>query len=162
MSEIEPNVIFSIENLNRDYICALDKLDMNKWLACFNKQEGTYKLISNENESNGFPIAFMLDDKYERLQDRVTQVTVIQEDSTEHYQTRHMTQLTSIVDLGNNRYQANYNFSIFYTQNLIEQTAILCVGRYEDIVLIENTASFIQRKAVIDTNVLPRYMAYPV
>jgi len=161
MSEIEPSVIFSIENLNRDYICSLDKLDMNKWLACFNK-EGTYKLISNENETNGFPIAFMLDDKYERLQDRVTQVTVIQEDSTEHYQTRHMTQLTSIENLGNNRYQANYNFCVFYTQNLIETTEILCAGRYEDIVLVENGASFIQRKAVIDTNVLPRYMAYPV
>ena len=163
MSEIEPNVIFSIENLNRDYICALDKLDMNKWLACFNKQEGSsYTLISNENESKGFPIAFMLDDKYERLQDRVTQVTVIQDDSTEHYQTRHLTQLTSIEDLGNNRYQANYNFSVFYTQNLIETTEILCAGRYEDIVLIESGATFIQRKAVIDTNVLPRYMAYPV
>jgi len=66
MSEIEANVIFSIENLNRDYICALDKLDMDGWLACFNKQ-GTYTLISNENESRGYPIAFMLDDKYERL-----------------------------------------------------------------------------------------------
>ncbi|MEW4983723.1 MAG: aromatic-ring-hydroxylating dioxygenase subunit beta [Cycloclasticus sp.] len=162
MSEIEPSVIFSIENLNRDYICSLDKLDMHKWLACFNKQ-GTYTLISNENERNGFPIGFMLDDKYERLQDRVKQVTEIQEDSTEHYQTRHMTQLTSITSLGNNRYQADYNFSTFYTQNLIETTDILCVGRYEDIVLIENgSASFIQRKAVIDTNVLPRYIAYPI
>jgi len=161
MSEIEPNVIFSIENLNRDYICALDKLDMNKWLACFNKQ-GTYKLISNENESRGYPIAFMLDDKFERLQDRVTQVNDIQADSTEHYQMRHMTQLTSITDLGNNRYQADYNFTVYYTQNLIETSSILCVGRYEDIILIENGASFLQRKAVIDTNVLPRYVAYPV
>ena len=161
MSEVEPNVIFSIENLNRDYICALDNLDMEKWLACFNKQ-GSYTLISNENESKGFPIAFMLDDKYERLQDRVTQVTVIQNDSTEHYQMRHMTQLTSIKDLGNNRYQANYNFSIFYTQNLVEKSELLCVGRYEDIVLVENGASFIQRKAVVDTNVLPRYVPYPI
>ena len=161
MSEIDQGVIFSIENLNRDYICALDKLDMNAWLACFNRQ-GNYKLISNENESRGYPIAFMLDDKYERLQDRVKQVTEIQEDSTEHYQMRHMTQLTSISALGENRYQANYNFSVFYTQDLVEQTEILCVGRYEDIVLVENGASFLQRKAVIDTNVIPRYMPYPV
>lgn len=117
MSEIEPSVIFSIENLNRDYICSLDKLDMYKWLACFNKQ-GTYTLISNENESNGFPIGFMLDDKYERLQVRVKQVTEIQEDSTEHYQTRHMTQLTSVTSLGDNRYQANYNFSAFILKPL--------------------------------------------
>jgi len=161
MSEIEANVIFSIENLNRDYICALDKLDMNGWLACFNKQ-GTYTLISNENESRGYPIAFMLDDKYERLQDRVKQVTEIQEDSTEHYQARHMTQLTSVTALGDNRYKAAYNFTVFYTQDLIEQSEILCVGRYEDIVLIENGASYLQRKAVMDTNVIPRYIPYPV
>ncbi|MGB1742540.1 MAG: aromatic-ring-hydroxylating dioxygenase subunit beta [Cycloclasticus sp.] len=162
MSEIEADVIFSIENLNRDYICALDKLDMNKWLACFNKQ-GTYTLISNENERNGLPIAFMLDDCYERLQDRVTQVVDIQEDSTEHYQTRHMTQLTNITDLGDNRYKVDFNFTTFYTQDLIEKTDLLGAGRYEDIILVENgKASFIQRKAVLDTNVLPRYVAYPI
>jgi len=162
MSEIEADVIFSIENLNRDYICALDKLDMNKWLACFNKQ-GTYTLISNENERNGLPIAFMLDDCYERLQDRVTQVVDIQEDSTEHYQTRHMTQLTNITDLGDNRYRVDFNFTTFYTQDLIEKTNLLGAGRYEDIILVENgKASFIQRKAVLDTNVLPRYVAYPI
>jgi len=162
MSEIEADVIFSIENLNRDYICALDKLDMNKWLACFNKQ-GTYTLISNENERNGLPIAFMLDDCYERLQDRVTQVVDIQEDSTEHYQTRHMTQLTNITDLGDNQYKVDFNFTTFYTQDLIEKTNLLGAGRYEDIILVENgKASFIQRKAVLDTNVLPRYVAYPI
>ncbi|MGB0237638.1 MAG: aromatic-ring-hydroxylating dioxygenase subunit beta [Cycloclasticus sp.] len=162
MSEIEADVIFSIENLNRDYICSLDKLDMNKWLACFNKQ-GTYTLISNENERNGLPIAFMLDDCYERLQDRVTQVVDIQEDSTEHYQTRHMTQLTNITDLGDNRYKVDFNFTTFYTQDLIEKTDLLGAGRYEDIILVENgKASFIQRKAVLDTNVLPRYVAYPI
>ena len=43
------------------------------------------------------------------------------------------------------------------------QTKILCVGRYEDIVAIDGEkALFIQRKAVTDTNVLPRYIAYPV
>jgi len=162
MSEIEADVIFSIENLNRDYICALDKLDMNKWLACFNKQ-GTYTLISNEDERNGLPIAFMLDDCYERLQDRVTQVVDIQEDSTEHYQTRHMTQLTNITDLGDNQYKVDFNFTTFYTQDLIEKTNLLGAGRYEDIILVENgKASFIQRKAVLDTNVLPRYVAYPI
>ena len=162
MSKIEADVIFSIENLNRDYICALDKLDMNKWLACFNKQ-GTYTLISNENERNELPIAFMLDDCYERLQDRVTQVVDIQEDSTEHYQTRHMTQLTNITDLGDNRYKVDFNFTTFYTQDLIEKTDLLGAGRYEDIILVENgKASFIQRKAVLDTNVLPRYVAYPI
>lgn len=162
MSDIKANIIHSIENLNRDYICALDKLDMKAWLGCFS-QRGSYTFIAEENERRGFPIAFMLDDCYERLQDRVTQVVEIQDDSTEHYRTRHFTQLMSIVALGENSFQANYNFSIYYTQNDTNQTKILCVGRYEDIIAIDGEkVLFIQRKAVTDTNVLPRYIAYPV
>ncbi|MFT6625468.1 MAG: anthranilate 1,2-dioxygenase small subunit [Cycloclasticus sp.] len=162
MSDIKANIIHSIENLNRDYICALDKLDMKAWLSCFS-QRGSYTFIAEENERRGFPIAFMLDDCYERLQDRVTQVVEIQDDSTEHYRTRHFTQLMSIVALGENSFQANYNFSIYYTQNDTNQTKILCVGRYEDIIAIDGEkVLFIQRKAVTDTNVLPRYIAYPV
>lgn len=162
MSDVAANVISSIENLNRNYISALDSLSMQAWLDCFSRR-GTYTFIAEENERRGFPIAFMLDDCYERLQDRVTQVDEIQDDSTEHYTTRHFTQLTSIVPLGENTFHANYNFSIYYTQKDNNQTKILCVGRYQDIIAIDQeTALFVQRKAVTDTNVLPRYIAYPV
>ena len=163
MSDITASIIHSVEAINRDYICALDDLSMPAWLACFNKQ-GTYTFISEENERRGFPIAFMLDDCYERLQDRVVQVEEIQADSTEHYNMRHFTQLTSIKALGSNRYQANFNYSVYYTQKDTNISQILCVGRYEDIIVIDDQGKgcFEQRKAVTDTNVLPRYIAYPV
>ncbi|MEH6502676.1 MAG: aromatic-ring-hydroxylating dioxygenase subunit beta [Cycloclasticus sp.] len=156
------NSITLIENLNRDYICALDKLDMNAWLGCFSEQ-GTYTFISEENDRRGLPIAFMLDDCYERLQDRVTQVVDIQFDSSEHYQMRHFTQLVSSSELADGRLQAEFNFTIYYTQRDTNQTHILCVGRYQDIIAIEDGAArFIQRRAITDTNVLPRYIVYPV
>lgn len=156
------NSITVIESLNRDYICALDKLDMNAWLGCFSEQ-GTYTFISEENDRRGFPIAFMLDDCYERLQDRVTQVVDIQFDSSEHYQMRHFTQLVSNSESADGRLQAEFNFTIYYTQRDTNQTHILCVGRYQDIIAIENgVARFIQRRAITDTNVLPRYIVYPV
>jgi len=162
MSNITPSIIHSIEAINRDYICALDKLDMSAWLGCFS-QQGTYTFISEENERRGFPIAFMLDDCYERLQDRVTQVLEIQDDSTEHYTTRHFTQLTSVKELGNNHYQAHFNYSVYYTQKDTNLSNLLCVGRYEDVVSIKNEKGvFEQRKAVTDTNVIPRYIAYPI
>lgn len=162
MSNISADIISQIEQLNRDYMTALDKLDMNGWLTCFSKN-GQYTFISEENHRRNLPIAFMLDDCYERLQDRVTQVVDIQEDSTEHYQTRHFTQLMSTERLDNGLYQAEFNFTIYYTQLDTNQTQILCVGRYMDVIEINDSAvNFIERKAVTDTNVLPRYIAYPV
>ncbi|PCH84542.1 MAG: hypothetical protein COB26_12485 [Piscirickettsiaceae bacterium] len=162
MSQVSATITQQIEQLNRDYICALDNLDMTAWLACFSKQ-GRYTFISEENHRRNLPIAFMLDDCYERLQDRVTQVVDIQADSTEHYQTRHFTQLMSVNTLDNGQYQAEFNYSIYYTQRDTNQTKLLCVGRYIDVVEInESAVKFIERKAVTDTNVLPRYIAYPV
>lgn len=162
MSNVSNTTIEQVENLNRDYICALDSLDMPAWLACFN-QRGTYTFISEENERRGLPIAFMLDDCYERLQDRVTQVVEIQDDSTEHYQTRHFTQLISVAETDNGLIKATFNYSVYYTQRDNNQTKILCVGQYFDTIKPDgNKASYMERKAVTDTNVLPRYTAYPV
>ena len=105
----------------------------------------------------------MLDDCYERLQDRVTQVVEIQADSTEHYQTRHLTQLISVSETDNGLINAVFNYSIYYTQRDNNLTKILCVGQYFDTIKLDgDNASYIERKAVTDTNVLPRYTAYPV
>ncbi|HIL92248.1 MAG TPA: hypothetical protein EYG50_05795 [Cycloclasticus sp.] len=162
MSNISSQLVSDVENLNRDYICALDTMDMAGWLNCFSRQ-GNYTFIAEENVRRGLPIAFMLDDCYERLQDRVTQVVDIQIDSTEHYQTRHFTQLTSITEQEKGVIQAVFNFSVYYTQKDTNHTKILCVGRYEDVITLEdNKAQFKHRKAITDTNVLPRYIAYPV
>jgi anthranilate 1,2-dioxygenase small subunit len=162
MSKLSNDTVSAVENLNRDYICALDNMDMAGWLACFS-QQGSYTFIAEENVRRGLPIAFMLDDCYERLQDRVTQVVDIQIDSTEHYQMRHFTQLTNIVEQESGTVHATFNFSIYYTQKDTNHTKILCVGRYEDIItLAGGKAQFKHRKAITDTNVLPRYVAYPV
>jgi anthranilate 1,2-dioxygenase small subunit len=69
----------------------------------------------------------------------------------------------SVEALDNGQYQAEFNYSIYYTRRDSNQTQILCVGRYMDVIEIaENAVNFIKRKAVTDTNVLPRYIAYPV
>ncbi|MBL4743209.1 MAG: hypothetical protein JKX87_00990 [Cycloclasticus sp.] len=162
MSAVSATVMQHVENLNRNYICALDSMDMNAWLTCFH-QQGTYTFISEENERRGFPIAFMLDDCYERLQDRVSQVVDIQSDSTEHYQMRHFTQLIKVSELDTDLYKAVFNYTVYYTQRDTNVTLILSVGQYIDRIDIkDDNASFMERRAVTDTNVLPRYVAYPI
>lgn len=151
-----------IEDLNSEYIAALNDFNMDDWLACFS-QQGQYILISEENIRRNLPIAFMLDDCYARLKDRVKQVMEIQYDSSEHYQMRHFTQLISAAELKTGELTANYNFSVYYTPRDTHQTETLCVGRYEDTIVIESgEARFKKRVAIVDTNVLPRYVVYPV
>ena len=151
-----------IESLNNEYISALNDFNMDSWLACFS-EEGQYILTSEENVRRNLPIAFMLDDCYARLKDRVKQVMEIQYDSSEHYQMRHFTQLISATELESGVIQTNFNFSVYYTPRDTNQTETLCVGEYEDSIVIENgEARFQKRVVIVDTNILPRYVAYPV
>ena len=52
---------------------------------------------------------------------------------------------------------------VYYTPKDTHQTATLCVGSYKDTIVIENEeAKYLKKLAVVDTNVLPRYVIYPV
>ena len=53
------------------------------------------------------------------------------------------------------------NFTVIYTPEQ-GQTEVMVAGVYEDEVLINGTAKFVAKKAIMDTNVAPRYIVYPV
>ena len=161
MSTVDPAVRAAIETLNLQYIRALDRRDMQGWLATFD-DPGAYTCIARENEQRGLPIGYMLDDCRARLQDRVVQVTRIQDDAIEHYQPRHFTQLIEIEPLGGDAYRVETNFSVSYTPANTGRTELLVTGQYVDEVVVNGVARFRHRKAVLDTNVVPRYIAYPV
>lgn len=161
MKGIDSKVRDAIERLNLDYIRALDRRDMDGWLATFDKP-ASYVCIAKENEDRGLPIAYMLDDCYERLQDRVTQVTKIQPDAVEHYQPRHFTQLVDIEPMGGVIYRVETHFTVNYTPADTGRTAVLACGTYLDEVVVNGEARFRSRRAILDTNVVPRYVAYPI
>ena len=161
MNGIDSRVRDAIERLNLTYIRALDQRDMHGWLATFDRP-GSYVCIARENEDRGLPIGYMLDDCYERLQDRVTQVTKIQPDAVEHYQPRHFTQLVDIRHLGGVNYRVETHFTVNYTPADTGRTDVLASGTYVDDVVVNGDARFRSRRAVLDTNVVPRYVAYPI
>ena len=161
MNGIDSKVRDAIERLNLTYIRALDRRDMHGWLATFDKP-GSYVCIPKENEDRGLPIGYMLDDCYERLQDRVTQVTKIQPDAVEHYQPRHFTQLVDIKHMGGVNYRVETHFTVNYTPADTSRTDVLASGTYVDEVVVNGDARFRSRRAVLDTNVVPRYVAYPI
>ena len=103
----------------------------------------------------------MLDDCYARLQDRVTYVDKVWAGTFEDYQTRHFTQRISAESIGNDTYRVITNYHILYTPEQ-GQTNVLVTGHYEDEIVLGDKPLFKSKKAVMDTNVSPRYIVYPV
>lgn len=154
-------VLQQIDALQTRYIAALDSKDMAGWLDTF-ASDGSYICIANENEESGLPLALMMDDCHERLEDRVTYVTKVWAGTFEDYQTRHFVQRIACTPKGGDLYETVSNFTVFYTDSAGNTGTLVC-GRYVDqIVLGNGGAKLKSRRAVMDTNVAPRYIVYPI
>jgi len=150
-----------IDALQTRYIAALDGKDMPGWLDTF-ASDGSYICIAAENEAAGLPLALMMDDCHERLEDRVTYVTKVWAGTFEDYQTRHFVQRIACTAKGGDLYETVSNFTVFYTDSAGNTGTLVC-GRYVDqIVLGSGGAKLKSRRAVMDTNVAPRYIVYPI
>lgn len=154
----------AIEELNARYIEALDSQDMQAWLATFMQEPAaSYICTTAESEQAGLRIAIILDDCYARLQDRVTFVTRIWAGTYQEYRTRHFVQRTFWRQSGPGAYELRSNFNIAYTHSDTKLTDTFIAGRYVDRVRIaDNRAWLLQRKAVVDGSMLPRYVTYPL
>lgn len=150
-----------IDALQMSYIAALDSKDMHGWLDTF-ASDGSYVCIANENEESGLPLALMMDDCHERLEDRVTYVTKVWAGTFEDYQTRHFVQRVSCTPKGGDLYETVSNFTVFYTDSAGNTGTLVC-GRYVDEIVVNGSGAKLKsRRAVMDTNVAPRYIVYPL
>jgi len=95
------------------------------------------------------------------LQDRVTFVTEVWAGTFEGYQARHFVQRLRCAAQEDGSYRVESNFSVLYTPEQ-GQTEILVSGRYLDRIIIDGEARFGEKRAIMDTNVAPRYIVYPV
>lgn len=154
-------IISSIDELLQRYAKVLDRKDMQGWLATF-CNEGSYLCQSRENHTEGLPVGFMLDDCHERLRDRVKAVEDVWAGTAEDYQTRHLCQRLSCDANEQDGYHVVSNFVVFYTTNRGD-SQILATGEYIDhILVVDDVASIFSRKAILDQDVAPRYLVYPI
>ena len=150
-----------LDALQMSYIAALDNKDMQGWLDSFTA-DGSYVCIANENEESGLPLALMMDDCHERLEDRVTYVTKVWAGTFEDYQTRHFVQRIACTPKGGDLYETVSNFTVFYTDSAGNTGTLVC-GRYVDEIVVKGSGAKLKsRRAVMDTNVAPRYIVYPL
>lgn len=159
---IDPVTLLQVDALLARYCRALDARDMRTWLDCFLPQDSSYELTTLENVRMELPVGLMLDDCYERLQDRVKYVEEVWNHAVEHYQTRHL--WTRAQSLGNSdgSLSVNTHFAVFYT-NVEGRSGLLGNGEYQDTMTQHGGALRLRsRRAILDTAVPPRYLIYPV
>ena len=157
----DSSTLLRVDALNNRYTYAIDRLDMRGWLDTFSLQ-GSYELTSLENVKHDLPVSTMLDDCYERLQDRVRYVTEVWHNAVEHYQARHILYRDRCSRSDNGELHVSTNFSVYYTTPE-GVSAPLVVGHYEDVVVEENgKLRFLSKRAITDTAVPPHYVIYPI
>jgi 3-phenylpropionate/cinnamic acid dioxygenase small subunit len=162
MKVTDPVTLTRLAMLQNDYIDALDRKDMAAWLDSFSSRpDASYVCISAENEVAGHPIALMLDDCHGRLEDRLVFVTRIWRGTYQEYATRHFVQLLDAEQEDSGTYRLLSNYTINYSMEP-HVSGVLCMGVYRDTVVEEGgELRFLSKRAVYDTNVLPRYIVYP-
>jgi anthranilate 1,2-dioxygenase small subunit len=158
---IDPTVLLQIDALQMKYLAALDRRDLDAWLACF-AEEASYTCITRENSDANLPVALMLDDCRARLKDRVKFVNEVWSGTFEDYATRHFVQRFECTQAEDGGLSVLSNFMVSYT-NRRGASDILVTGVYEDdIGLRHEGACFRAKRAVLDTVTTPRYLVYPV
>lgn len=158
---LEPSVLTAVDTLQIAYLDALDRRDMHAWLACF-AADGSYACLSAEGEEQGLPVAIMLDDSHARLRDRVKFITEVWAGTFEDYRTRHFVQRLRCTQAQPGLYAVTSSFLVIYT-TAQGQSEVLAAGRYEDRIRIGGDgAAFTEKRAIIDTDVTPRYLVYPL
>lgn len=160
----DTDVPAAIDALQTRYIAALDGRNMEAWLATFSKDpDASYTCTTAESEEAGLPLALILDDNYARLQDRVTYVTQIWAGTFADYRTRHFIQRTAVRPVQDDLHDVETNFMVACTPVETGRTELFMTGIYFDRVVIDgNGALFLAKKAVMDSSMVERFMAYPL
>jgi anthranilate 1,2-dioxygenase small subunit len=149
-----------VDELQMNYISALDGKDMDAWIGCFTGS-GSYICTTSENEAEGLPIALMMDDCHDRLKDRAKFITEVWAGTFEDYLTRHFVQRLLCVE-DESDYRVISNFLVTYT-TAAGRSEVLVSGQYLDRVQVNGkSALFCSKRAVLDTTITPRYLVYPV
>lgn len=160
-TSLEIDVLARVDALQNRYITALDAKNMLGWADCFSlREDASYICRSAENETQGWPIALMLDDCRARIEDRITFITKIWVGTFQEYRTRHFAQRVSC-DRERDAWRVRSHFSIEYTLDP-NRTQTLAAGVYDDVVeIVGGEARFVSKKAIYDTTILPQYIVYP-
>ncbi|NIB40532.1 SnoaL-like domain-containing protein [Pseudomaricurvus alkylphenolicus] len=164
MKQICSDVLSKIDDLQTRYIAVIDAKDMEGWLSTFCQvAEASYVYTTAENLRANHAMALVMDDNYQRLQDRVTIVNKVWPGTYADYATRHFVQRTACRDMGAGKYEVESNFMVMTTPEETGRSTLFATGVYFDQVVVDkDQALFLSKKVVTDSSVVERFMAYPL
>lgn len=163
MSAPDQDILRAVDELQVRYIDALDRRDMDGWLAAFDEREASYILQTAEGEEAKLPLALILDDNRARLEDRVSFITRVWAGTYQEYRTRHFIQRLECRPAGAGLYAVRSNFMVVFTRLDLTRGELLATGVYHDLVAIEGGAArFRAKKVLTDASALPHYVVYPL
>lgn len=149
-----------LDELLGSYAAALDGHDWQAWLDLF-ADECSYAVYSIENAQAGLPLGYMIDDRRERLKDRVNFITNVWAGTIEPYRTRHVIQRLSAKLSADGLYNMRANMIVSYAER-DQVRGILVSGYYEDVVQITASGPRFVKKTVYLDGTPARYLAYPL
>lgn len=149
-----------LDALIGSYAEALDTQDWQRWLDLFT-DDCSYAVYSLENVEAGLPLGYMIDDRRERLLDRVKFITEVWAKTIESYRTRHIIQRVRTNREADRTYRVRANMIVSYTEGN-GTPGVLVSGFYEDVIrLTDNGPRFVEKRVLLD-GTPARYLAYPL
>ena len=158
---LSPADMVQLDALIGEYAAVLDAQDWEGWLNLF-MHECSYAVYSLENVEAGLPLGYMIDDRRERLVDRVKFITEVWAGTIEPYRTRHVIQRLRTERVNDISYKIYSNMIVTYSESN-GTPSTLVTGSYQDIVrLTDDNGPLFESKTVYLDGTPSRYLAYPL
>lgn len=150
---------YEAQALNARHAAMIDDDDLEEWPLLF-VEDCLYRVISQENQARGMPVAAMFCDSRGMLVDRIVSLRRANIYPTHSY--RHILSTTRILTTEPHVIHARTNYLVLRTRR-DGTTTIYNAGQYIDqIVSIGGTLRFRSKIAVFDTNRIDTLMVRPV
>lgn len=147
-----------IDDLYLRYVNAVDDGPLEQWPELF-VDACSYQIISRENVNRGLPLAVMRCDSKDMLRDRVDAIR-----SSAFYVTRITRHLVGplAARAAGEEVEVSANVAVFQSRPRSEST-LLCVGRYDDVVVREGDALlFRQKHCIYDGDLVIDSIVHPL
>ncbi len=158
MADINPNRS-QIEDLYTDYNIALDDLNLEAWPQFFT-QTCLYRITTRENWEGKFPLSTIICESREMLEDRVAATRKSMMYAPRSYRRYHSGLKIISSSAGVTKTRLNF----FVAQTLVDKPSevAFCGVAYDTIVEEESTLRFKERICVMDTEMIPNSLIYPI
>jgi 3-phenylpropionate/cinnamic acid dioxygenase small subunit len=156
---VSPAERLAVDDLYARYAEVLDENEIEHWPELFT-DDAEYLIVARENYEQGLPLALVRCESRAMLADRVQAIT-----SLSFYAPRVLRHLVSglrITRRDGRSFEARANYAVFQTL-ADEETTVLSVGRYHDVVVAHgDSLAFARKVCIYDNPLITNSLVYPL